>query len=768
MAANHPTTAAEAKGSSELLAAVRRHWGFETLRPLQAAAMQAVLDGRDSLLVLPTGGGKSLCYQAPAVVRGDTTVVVSPLIALMKDQVDGLRACGVPALQLNSSLSAEEQRAGERQVLDGKIRLLFASPERLATGSFRSLLKQVGVRRFAIDEAHCISHWGHDFRPEYRQLGDLKKLFPQASVHAFTATATRQVRTDIIAQLGLKEAEVLVGNFDRPNLFYNVVPRYDEYQQTFEILKRHKGEAGIIYCLRRRDVDEMTEALKRANINALPYHAGMETPERKRVHDLFSEEKCDVVVATVAFGMGIDRSNIRYVLHTGMPKSIEHYQQETGRAGRDGLEAECALLYSASDAMLWKKLLQKSVAESETPVDPEYLENAYRHLADMEQYCRPVTCRHRSLVEYFGQPYGSENCGACDLCTGESEPLADAQTIAKKILSCVYRVNESFGMAHVAAILRGANTAAIRERGHDRLSTYGLLKKHSQRELTDWVGQLIGLGLVDQTAGDYPILELNARSWEVMKDQRQVRLRSTPGHDKARAADATVRDGRKPSKAEAASWEGVDRDLFETLRDVRLNLAAARGVPPYLVFGDATLRDLARIRPSSVEKMQGIYGMGEAKLRDFGQAFLEAIDAACRTQGLSRDNSRSAMSSSAPAGAPRATSTAEHAVELYRNGASIDDVVRATNRARSTVVEYLCNFLRAEPPASVSRWVSEEMYRAVSQVAARVGTDKLKPIFDDLEGKYSYDEIRIVVTHLNARGGDAQNLMASGGRAPIQ
>jgi ATP-dependent DNA helicase RecQ len=747
---------ADAEGHSDVLGVIRRHWGFETLRPLQAAAMRTVLDGRDSLLVLPTGGGKSLCYQAPAIVRGDTTVVISPLISLMKDQVDGLRGCGVSALQLNSSLSTEEQRAGERAVLEGKIRLLFASPERLATGAFRSLLKQINVRRFAIDEAHCISHWGHDFRPEYRQLGELKKLFPQASIHAFTATATQQVRGDIVSQLGLNAAEILVGNFDRPNLFYNVVPRYNEYEQAFEVLKRHKGEAGIIYCLRRRDVDEMTEALKRAGINALPYHAGMEGPERKRVHDLFSDEKCDVVVATVAFGMGIDRSNIRYVLHTGMPKSIEHYQQETGRAGRDGLEAECVLLYSAGDATLWKKIMQKSVGESETPVDPEYLENVYRHLADMENYCRPVTCRHRSLVEYFGQNYDSENCGACDLCTGESEPLPEAQTVAKKILSCVYRVNESFGIAHVAAILRGADTAAIRERGHDKLSTYGLLKDHSQRELADWVGQLVGLGLVDQTAGEYPILKLNSRSWEVMKDQRPVRLRYTPGHEKARAADGAAREGGKRSKAEAASWEGVDRDLFEALREVRLKLAEARGVPPYLVFGDATLRDLARVRPSSLEKFQGIYGIGEAKFRDFGQVFFQALDEDCNSRSLSRD--RSAGPTQAGTGTPGRPpkSTGEHAVELYRQGATIDDVVRETDRARSTAVEYLCNFLRAEPPASVARWVSEDIYRTVSDVAARVGTDRLKPIFDALEGKYTYDDIRIVVTHLNARGGDPQ------------
>jgi ATP-dependent DNA helicase RecQ len=422
---------------------------------MQEAAMQAFLAGRDSLLVLPTGGGKSLCYQAPAIVRGDTTVVISPLIALMKDQVDGLRACGVPAVQLNSSMSGDELRAAERQVIDGKIRLVFASPERLATGGFRALLKQVGVRRFAIDEAHCISHWGHDFRPEYRQMGELKKLFSQASVHAYTATATTQVRADIAAQLGLVNPQIMVGNFDRPNLNYHVVPRFDEYEQTLEVLRRHPGEAGIIYCLRRRDVDELTGMLCRQKINAVPYHAGMEAGERKRVHDLFSAEKCDVVVATVAFGMGIDRSNIRYVLHTGMPKSIEHYQQETGRAGRDGLEAECVLLYSAGDSMLWKRIVQKSIEESGGQVDSQYLDNVYQHLADMENYCRPVVCRHRALVEYFGQKYEGDNCGACDLCVGDSEALPEADVIAKKILSCVYRVNECFGIAHVASVLRG-------------------------------------------------------------------------------------------------------------------------------------------------------------------------------------------------------------------------------------------------------------------------------------------------------------------------
>lgn len=748
MSAAELSAVSTAAGESELLAVIRRHWGFDSLRPLQSAAMRTFLDGRDSLLVLPTGGGKSLCYQAPAIVRGGTTVVVSPLIALMKDQVDGLHACGVAAVQLNSSQSPDEQRAAERAVIDGSARLLFASPERLATGSFRSLLKQIDVRRFAIDEAHCISHWGHDFRPEYRQLGELKKHFPRASIHAFTATATEQVRADIASQLGLQSPEIMVGNFDRPNLMYSIVPRHDQYAQTFEVVRRHKGEAGIIYCLRRRDVDELTSALKAAGINAVPYHAGMEAPERKRVHDLFTEEKCDVVVATVAFGMGIDRSNIRYVLHTGMPKSIEHYQQETGRAGRDGLEAECVLLYSAGDSVLWKKIMQKSVAESESDVDPQFLENAYRHLGDMENYCRPVTCRHRSLVEYFGQQYESDNCGACDLCVGEAELVPEAATIAKKILSCVYRVNESFGIAHVASILRGANTSAIRDRGHDQLSTYGLLKEFSQRQVADWIGQLIGHGLVDQQGHDYPVLKLNAASWEVMKDTRPVRLRAIPAA--ASTASEPSRSKGRRSKAEAVSWEGVDRELFEYLRTVRLNLAAARGVPPYLIFGDATLRELARVRPSSVEQMAHVYGIGEVKLRDFGQVFFDALEAECLARQLSRDVDEAAKRASPAEPSPGGTIVG---AELFRKGMTLDDAARLLGRARSTVVQYLCDFLKTEPQESISPWVSPQTFAAVAQAARRVGADRLRPIFDALEGKVSYDEIRICVTQLNATGG---------------
>src|SRR5262245_9409389 len=373
----------------QLRAVIARHWGFRELRPLQEQAMCAVLEGRDSLVVLPTGGGKSLCYQAPAVFRGGTSVVVSPLIALMKDQVDALQRIGVPAVQIDSSLSERERFGYELDVRQGAVRLVFVSPERLVNTNFYRLLQEVKVKTFAIDEAHCISHWGHDFRPEYRQLALLRQHFPDASVHAYTATATEQVRRDIIAQLALNDPAVLVGNFDRPNLTYRVLPRLDVVKQTREVLDRHAGEAGIVYCLRRRDVDDLTRTLKDKGYKVVPYHAGLTGPERQASQDAFQREEVDVVVATVAFGMGIDRSNVRFVLHTALPKSLEHYQQETGRAGRDGLEAECVLLYSGGDVPTYKSIMEKSAekaAQEGTAVETAYLPAAFRQLESLDRY----------------------------------------------------------------------------------------------------------------------------------------------------------------------------------------------------------------------------------------------------------------------------------------------------------------------------------------------------------------------------------------------
>jgi ATP-dependent DNA helicase RecQ len=577
--------------------------------------MLAALSARDSLVVMPTGGGKSLCFQAPALLADTATVVVSPLISLMKDQVDGLLANGIVAAQLNSSQSMAEVKATERELFAKRLKLLFVSPERLALPGFRDMLRRAGVKTFAIDEAHCISHWGHDFRPEYRQLRTLRDEFPEASMHAYTATATPEVRADIAKQLGLREAAILVGDFDRPNLTYRVLPRQDEMKQVLDVVERHRGEAGIIYCTRRKDVDSLSEKLRKRGQNVVAYHAGLSQEERREAQEKFSTEKCDLVVATVAFGMGIDRSNVRFVLHTAMPKSVEHYQQESGRAGRDGLEAECVLLYSGADFMTWKSMI------GDTATDPEYARSAMRHLSDIDRYCSGATCRHKALVEYFGQPFTSGACSACDICLGETEEVEDALIVAQKIVSCVVRVRESFGVSHVVGVLRGEDTERIRERQHDQLSTYALLKGHSRHDLREWVYQLIAQDFLTQTHDEYPVLRLGARAREVLRGIAEVKLRQ-PAIRKRDAVPSAARSSR------AAVDEGgpYDRELFQALRAWRRDEAQERGVPPYVIFSDRTLREVARVRPASRYELRGIYGIGDAKLEAFGDALIGLVN----------------------------------------------------------------------------------------------------------------------------------------------
>jgi ATP-dependent DNA helicase RecQ len=717
---------------------VQKHWGHPTFRPLQEDAMRAVLEGRDSLLVLPTGGGKSLCYQAPAVLRGGTTVVVSPLISLMKDQVDSLRDCGIPAAQLDSSLSPTERFAYEQDVRDGAVRLLFVSPERLMMPEFCNLCRQAGVKTFAIDEAHCISHWGHDFRPEYRMMSKIKEVFPDASVHGYTATATEQVRGDICKQLALKNPLMLVGNFDRPNLTYRVLRRADMDKQILEVLARHAGEAGIIYCLRRRDVDEIHAMLRQQGRKSLPYHAGMDGEERRRVQEAFINEECDLIVATVAFGMGIDRSNIRFIVHASMPKSVEHYQQETGRAGRDGLEAECVLLHSPKDYFTWKMILEKSAEENE--VDSDFLPNALKHLGHINQYACGAVCRHRVLVGYFGQSYAEPSCGACDLCLGDTEAVDDALVIAQKILSCVARVKESFGIGHVISVLRGEDTELIRSFQHNQLSTYGLLKEQPSKGLREWIYQLIGQGVLSRTDGDRPLLKLNFASWEVMKGKQKVRLVQPVHRDK--------KEKVKQSRADVVSWEGVERNLFERLRAWRFELAKTTNKPPYVIFSDETLRQLARVRPSKYETLRTLYGIGEMKMRDLGPLVLPIIKDYSEENGLAMDNEPGPIVAREPVAAKTMTAVLSLAYNLFRAGASVEEVVQQTTRARRTVVEYLCDFIRQDKPACVETWITPELYNRIASAVREHGSGRLKPLFLALEEKVPYDEIRIVVAHL--------------------
>jgi ATP-dependent DNA helicase RecQ len=592
-----------------------RWWGFDTLRPLQSEAIATALAGRDSVVVMPTGGGKSLCYQLPPLVGETTDVVISPLVALMKDQVDSLEAIGYPAAALYAGMEQEERQRIRDRLVAGELRLLFAAPERLVNTGLLDLLARVGVKRFAIDEAHCISHWGHDFRPEYRQLAMLRERFPAASFHAFTATATPRVRKDIAAQLHLHDPEVLVGTFDRPNLVYRVVPRTDRIGQTLEILGRHRGEASIVYCLSRRDTEDLAARLAAEGILARPYHAGLDSAQRHATQEAFARETIDVVVATVAFGMGIDRSNVRLVLHTSLPKSLEAYQQETGRAGRDGLAAECVLLYSSADVFSWESLVRKSIDESELEPDEaeRLLASTVEHLHAMRRYAQAARCRHATLSEYFGQPYEQASCEACDVCLGETESLPDSTVTAQKIISCVARAGERFGVRHVCEVLRGAKTEGIARHGHDRLSTYGLLPTFDQRAAENLVHQLLDQELLARSGGDRPVVTLNARSWEVLRGERQVVL-------------LQPRAGRtKTAKADADDWSGVDRDLFERLRTWRRRVADARGKPAWTIFDDKSLRAIARDKPTSPAALLRCKGIGEKRLADFGAAILDIV-----------------------------------------------------------------------------------------------------------------------------------------------
>ena len=589
----------------DLAEALKKHWGYESFRPLQKQAMNCCLAGQDTLVVLPTGGGKSLCYQAPAVCRAGLAVVVSPLISLMKDQIDSLHTCGVSAAFINSSQTQYQQGQVAEQIRRGELSLLYIAPERLVQAKTIEFLKQSNLSFIAVDEAHCISEWGHDFRPEYRAMSLLRREFPKVGIHAFTATATEKVRADICQQLKLQKPEVLVGSFERMNLFYRAERRGDLMQQIKEVLDTHKRESGIIYCNSRKDVESTSSLLNAAGYRSLPYHAGLSDALRKKHQDAFIDESTDVIVATIAFGMGIDKSNVRFVIHAGMPKALENYQQESGRAGRDGLDAECVMLYSMSDFIRWKRMSS----------EPSGNRDAAQHsLQAMLDYCTGVRCRHRALVNYFGQELNVA-CQSCDVCLGELDVVAEPLKIGQMILSSVVRQGQKFGGEYTAMVLKGSTDQRIMQNRHDELSTYGLLAEHPTTAIRDWIEQLVSQDFLVRT-GEYSVLEVTPPGRQLLKgEQRPMLLKPTSKAPKTKKRAARL----------AVSWDGVDRQLFDSLRNLRASLATRAGVPAYVVFTDETLRELARVKPGSVEQFLDIKGVGEKRLQDYGEAFLSCI-----------------------------------------------------------------------------------------------------------------------------------------------
>jgi ATP-dependent DNA helicase RecQ len=593
----------------DLLLTLKTTFGYGAFRPLQREIIEASLAGRDVFALLPTGGGKSLCFQLPALHRTGLTVVVSPLIALMKDQVDQLQAAGVAATYLNSTLSADEARSRLRGLHRGEWRLLYVAPERLMLDDWKENLTAWNVAALAIDEAHCVSEWGHDFRPEYRQLARLRALLPEVPVMALTATATARVRADIITHLQLRAPETFVASFNRPNLTYRVLPKDQPLKQIIDFVRKREDESGIIYCATRAATERVADALAGRGFSARPYHAGLDAAERARNQELFLRDECRIICATIAFGMGINKPNVRWVIHHDLPKNIEGYYQETGRAGRDGLPSDCLLLFSGGDAAKQTHFIDEITDEHEKSV-------ARNQLRLMLHYAEGAGCRRRELLDYFGERFPLDECGACDNCL-EPRETYDGTIVAQKFLSCIYRIRQTgrfgVGLNHIIEVLTGAETEKVLRWEHDKLSTYGIGKELARPAWAAVGRELMRLGYVVQAEGEYPILELTEAGMNVLRSREKITLTKPLALPKAKRV--TRREGEIE----------CDEILFAHLRNLRKKLADERSVPAYVVFGDATLRELAHHYPTEVGQLEGITGIGEKKRAEFGATFTTAI-----------------------------------------------------------------------------------------------------------------------------------------------
>ncbi len=601
---------------ADLLEILNRSFGFSSFRPLQREIIEDSLAGRDVFALLPTGGGKSLCYQLPALARPGLTLVVSPLISLMKDQVDAMEAGGIPATFLNSSLEAAESRERLEKLDRGEYRLLYAAPERLMLPGFVDKLRRWNVALIAVDEAHCISEWGHDFRPEYRRLAELRDVFPQVPLLALTATATGRVQEDIVRQLRLKDPAIYVASFNRPNLTYRVLAKHKAFEQVYGYVKSHPSDSGIVYCQSRRSAEDVADRLSRQGIDAKPYHAGLSADERSKNQELFLRDEARVVCATIAFGMGIHKPNVRFVIHYDLPKNIEGYYQETGRAGRDGLPADCLLLFGAGDTVKYGQFIE------EKP-DPRERDIAREQLRQILHYSEASSCRRAALLSYFGEQTSVENCGGCDNCLSPRSTF-DGTVLAQKFLSCVFRIREKSGFGvgsnHVVEVLTGADTEKVRKWKHHEISTYGIGKEMGKREWSVIGRELIRLGFLTQKAEKFSVLELTPEASVVLSGERTVTLtRQVTPPPVSKVSSPTER--KAPRSGEIV----CDEALFERLRRLRKKLADERNVPAYIVFSDVSLRQMARDLPSNESEFRCISGVGEKKLEEFGKVFISEI-----------------------------------------------------------------------------------------------------------------------------------------------
>lgn len=593
--------------ASSLPKILKTHFGFDAFRPNQEKIIQALLAGRDVFATMPTGGGKSLCFQLPALVKGGLTLVISPLIALMKDQVDSLQTNGIPATFINSSLTAEEIAARFAALQKGEFRLLYAAPERVMTPVFLEKLKTWPIILIAIDEAHCISEWGHDFRPEYRQLSQLRMEFPKVPLLAVTATATQRVQADIKRQLHLNHPDEVIASFNRPNLTYRVLPKHKSFQQLTAFLKDHADESGIIYCLSRKTCDELADKLSKEGLSAKPYHAGLDASVRTKNQDSFLRDDVRIMCATVAFGMGVHKSNVRFVVHYNLPRNLEGYYQETGRAGRDGLPSDCLMLYSSADGAKLANFIQEKSDEKERRL-------AHEQLQGMMNYAESAECRRKILLSYFGEEWNEAPCDGCDNCLSPRESF-DATTSAQKLLSCVYRVKEnggfSTGLHHVVDILLGKETEKVLKWRHHQISTFGIGNELKRSAWITLGQELLQKKYLSYSEGEFKTIVLTSQGWDALKNRIKIEL--TKPLSSLKPQRSSNKDG------------SYDETLFEALRGLRKKLADERGVPAYIVFSDASLRDMANKRPTTLEQFGEVHGVGTKKRDEFGPLFTQFL-----------------------------------------------------------------------------------------------------------------------------------------------
>ncbi len=700
--------------------ALKKYFGFDSFRPLQREIVEAVLGGNDVFALMPTGAGKSLCFQLPAVLLPGITIVISPLIALMKDQVDGLNAAGIPATFLNSSLSGQELYARIRDLKEGKYKLLYIAPERFPTTGFLEFLEELTISLCVVDEAHCISEWGHDFRADYRNLHVLREQFPNAPIMAVTATATEQVLTDILEQLHLRaDTRIFRASFDRKNLIYQVWPKRGPLSQLTGYLERKKGESGIVYCLSRDGTERLAASLKAHGHNALPYHAGLERNVRAKTQELFDRDKVDIICATIAFGMGIDKPNVRFVVHYDIPKNIPSYYQETGRAGRDGLSSDCILFYASGDRQKYMMFFEDKT--------PEERARAISELDKVVDLAELTTCRRRALLGYFGEDYPSANCGTCDNCLSKQNAESfDGTRLAQMFLSCVVRLKENFGQAHVIDVLKGSRGQKIQDFRHHELPTYGVGHEYKKEEWRHFANEFRRQGLIVQDHDHFSVVKVTRKGWDVLKNGLQVTL-------------------SRPKEIEGVSREAVElpapnMKLFEELRQLRRTIAEQQSVPPYVIFNDYTLKEIAARLPVDGQEFLAISGVGEVKARQYGMQFLSVV----RTF---RKENPSIVGTDVVHHAPREEKVTDSAIDTlayFRKGYSLAKIAGLRGFSVSTISSHLAALIQNGDITSIDSLVEPTKLAPIRAAFQKAGYAALGPVKEQLGDGFTYEELRFV------------------------